>query len=345
MNAHPTRSALPPTDAAHMRQCLGRFATGVTIVATRGPDGRFVGLTANSFNSLSLDPPLILWSLGNRAGSLEIFKGQRYFSVSILSVEQVEVARRFAARVPDRFHGVPVHEGLGGIPLIDGAIAWFECERRSHSEHGDHCLFVGEVKRCASADGSPLVFRHGEFAIAGALRSPPDGSGAAASGSPPGQSPNAPVNPREPDGLEPGDQPFYEEYLPYLLSRAGHQVASGFHRQLRRHGLSMLEWRVLAALSSRNDWTVGDLADVSLAKQPTISKLIDRLEQQRLVSRRSDSNDARRVLIRLTDNGRESLAPVLQEAAAFNLSLLADHPPETLLQLKGLLRRLIRHDG
>lgn len=349
-SAHPTRRALPPTDAGHMRQCLGRFATGVTIVATRGPDGRFVGLTANSFNSLSLDPPLILWSLASRAGSLDIFKGQRYFSISILSVDQVDIARRFASRVPDRFAGVPVHEGIDGIPLIDGALAWFECERRSQTEHGDHWLFVGEVKRCASADGSPLVFRHGEFAIAGSLRPPPDTGSVGATGpvttpaAPPARtSPMAPADRHEPDGLEPGDQPFYEEYLPYLLSRAGHQVASGFHQQLRRHGLTMLEWRVLAALSSRSAWTIGELADVSLAKQPTISKLIDRLEVQRLVTRHGDPEDARRVLIRLTPTGRETLAPVLQDAAAFNLSLLADYPPEALSELKQLLRRLIRH--
>ena len=153
-----------------MRQCLSRFATGVTIVATRAPDGRFVGLTANSFNSLSLDPPLILWSLAAAATSLDVFKGQRFFSVSVLSVEQVDIARRFATRMPDRFHGVAVHEGLDGIPLIDGALAWFECERRTQVLHGDHWLFVGEVKRCAAADGSPLIFRHGEFAIADSLQ-------------------------------------------------------------------------------------------------------------------------------------------------------------------------------
>ncbi len=251
-----------------MRQCLSRFATGVTIIATRDSDGRFVGLTANSFNSLSLDPPLILWSLATTASTLEVFKGQRFFSVSVLSVEQVDIAQRFARGGGDRFDGVAVHEGLDGIPLIDDALAWFECERRTQLLQGDHWLFVGEVKRCAAADGSPLIFRHGEFAIADSLLQPaPD--------------------PTEPDGFEPGDQPFYEEYLPFLLARAGHQIAGEFQRQLRKHDLSMLSWRVLAALSSRDDWTLGQLCAVSLAKQPTISRLIDRLGQQGLVSRSS----------------------------------------------------------
>jgi flavin reductase (DIM6/NTAB) family NADH-FMN oxidoreductase RutF/DNA-binding MarR family transcriptional regulator len=369
---HPTHRAFAPSDPAHMRQCLSRFATGVTIIATRAPDGRFVGLTANSFNSLSLDPPLILWSLAAKASSLEVFKGQRFFSVSVLSVEQVDIARRFASRQPDRFQGVAVHEGLDGIPLIDGALAWFECERRTQTLHGDHWLFVGEVKRCAAADGSPLIFRHGEFATADSLDRPPvpraagpdpalPGVSAAgtvaaseaataggshggsagpadtgATGGPAG-SPGAP----EPEGFEPGDQPFYEEYLPFLLARAGHQVAGGFHRQLRKHDLSMLSWRVLAALSSRDDWTIGELCAASLAKQPTISKLIDRLEQQGMVMRRSDPADARRVLLSLTERGHGTIAPVLQDASAFNLSLLADYPPEELTRLKRLLRDMI----
>ena len=370
---HPTHRAIAPTDPAHMRQCLSRFATGVTIIATRAQDGRFVGLTASSFNSLSLDPPLILWSQATSAQSLDDFKGQRFFSVSVLSVEQVDLARRFASRVADRFDGIAIHEGVDGIPLIDGALAWFECERRTQVLHGDHWLFVGEVKRCAAADGSPLIFRHGEFAIADSLQSQADleTPGAWPVGAAPhssqwsrptasdavgprggpqpaatGRSPSSAARsggdiPPPSDRLEPGDQPFYEEYLPFLLARAGHQVEAGFHRQLHEHDLSMLSWRVLAALSSRSDWTIGELSEASLAKQPTISKLIDRLEQQGLVARRSDAADARRVLLSLTPNGHATMAPVLQDASAFNLSLLADYPPEQLTALKRLLRDMI----
>lgn len=334
---HPTHRAIPPSDPAHMRQCLSRFATGVTVIATRAQDGRYVGLTANSFNSLSLEPPLILWSLATTAASLEVFKGQRFFSVSILSVEQVALARRFASRLADRFEGVAVHEGIDGVPLIDGAVGWFECERRTQYHHGDHWLFIGEVKRCAAADGSPLVFRHGEFASAGAIESAASASGAASALA-------TAAGPREPEGFEPGDQPFYEEYLPFLLARAGHHVAGGFERRLQRHGLGMLSWRVLAALSSRDDWTIGELCHASLAKQPTISKLVDRLVRQGLVARRIDPADARRVLVSLTAQGHADIAPVLQDAAAYNLSLLTDYPPETLTALKRLLRDIIaRH--
>ena len=166
--------------------------------------------------------------------------------------------------------------------------------------HGDHWLFVGEVKRCAAADGSPLIFRHGEFAIADSLQPQAEAPRRAPSAG--GRVACEPVR-RRPvpashgiaggigrhaalGNLEPGDQPFYEEYLPFLLARAGHQVEAGFHRQLHKHDLSMLSWRVLAALSSRSDWTIGEFCEASLAKQPTISKLIDRLVQQGMVARR-----------------------------------------------------------
>lgn len=320
---HPTRRSLPPTDPAHFRQCLGRFATGVTVIATRDVNGQPVGLTASSFNSLSLDPPMILWSLGTGASTLEIFKGCRYFSVSVLAVDQVDIARRFASRRGDRFQGVSVHEGLEGIPLIDGALAWFECERLTQHLQGDHWLFIGEVKRCAMDEGSPLVFRHGEFAVSDAMTSWSAGPGA------------------EAGSLGPGAEPFYEEYLPYLLARAGHQIAASFDHQLRRHGLSLLSWRVLAALAVRDAWTVGELAEVCLARQPTISKMLDRLERQDLIVRRADPADARRVLVSLTTTGRARIAPVLSDASAFNTSILAQFNPEALTTMKGLLRELI----
>jgi flavin reductase (DIM6/NTAB) family NADH-FMN oxidoreductase RutF len=142
------------------------FATGVTIVTTRTADGGFAGLTVNSFNSVSLDPPLVLWSLGRRATSMGDFLAAPTFAVNVLAAEQLELALRFSRSGGNRFEGLSLHDGLGGAPLIAGAIAWFECETRTHYIHGDHVLFIGEVKRCARASGRPLVFEGGGFAVA-----------------------------------------------------------------------------------------------------------------------------------------------------------------------------------
>lgn len=172
--AHPTEGAPDANDSRHMRECLGTFATGVAIITAQAQGGGFVGLTANSFNSLSLTPPLVLWSLGTRSANLEAFLCASHFSVNVLSAAQVELARRFSRQGANRFAGVPLHEGLGGAPLIDGAIGWFECETQAHSRQGDHVLFIGEVRRCARAPGNGLVFHHGSYRVADAA--PPEQS-------------------------------------------------------------------------------------------------------------------------------------------------------------------------
>ncbi len=140
------------------------FATGVTIVTARTADGQLIGLTANSFNSVSLDPPLVLWSLARAAASLPAMFAGSHYAINILAADQRELAERFASRGVDRFEGLAFTEGAGGAPLIAGAAASFECFNRSRYEEGDHVIFVGEVERCTHRPGaSPLLFHGGKF--------------------------------------------------------------------------------------------------------------------------------------------------------------------------------------
>ncbi len=159
----PMTTASSPTPAA-LRAALGLFATGVTIVTTRTPDGSMIGLTANSFNSVSLTPPLVLWSLGLKAGSLQAFLQARHYAIHVLSVEQQPLAERFASKVVDRFDGLSFTEGLGGVPLLPGCAAVFECTSKSQYPEGDHVILVGEVLACQhDATRSPLLFHGGKF--------------------------------------------------------------------------------------------------------------------------------------------------------------------------------------
>jgi flavin reductase (DIM6/NTAB) family NADH-FMN oxidoreductase RutF len=140
------------------------FATGVTIVTARAANGRLVGLTANSFNSVSLHPPLVLWSLSRAAGSLIAFSTGSHYAINILAADQKELAERFAAKGADRWAGVSFSDGTGGAPLLSGAAATFECFNRSRYDEGDHVIFVGEVERCSHRAGaSPLLFHGGKF--------------------------------------------------------------------------------------------------------------------------------------------------------------------------------------
>ncbi len=158
--------------ARDFRDCLGQFATGVTIVTSRAADGTRVGLTANSFNSVSLDPPLVLWSLSKKAGSMPAFTAGSHYAINVLAADQIDLARRFASKdVPDRFAGVAFLEGVGGVPILAGCAAWFECANRRQYDEGDHILFVGQVERCGLArDGgtgaaakTPLIYHGGRY--------------------------------------------------------------------------------------------------------------------------------------------------------------------------------------
>jgi flavin reductase (DIM6/NTAB) family NADH-FMN oxidoreductase RutF len=162
----PPRKAQPPSfSSQEFRIALGMFATGVTVVTARTPQGETIGLTANSFNSVSLDPPLVLWSLAQAAASLPAFSAGSHYAINVLAADQKPLAVRFALKgATNRWSGVRFTEGKGGAPLLTGAAATFECFNRSRYEEGDHVIFVGEVERCSRRAGaSPLLFHGGRF--------------------------------------------------------------------------------------------------------------------------------------------------------------------------------------
>jgi flavin reductase (DIM6/NTAB) family NADH-FMN oxidoreductase RutF len=150
-------------DPRQLRQALGRFATGVTVITTMTPEGKLEGLTANSFTSVSLDPPLVLWSLQRRALSLSSFLASGSFAVNVLGAHQCGLSRHFATPCADKFETVEYRTGLGGCPLLDESLARFECRTESTVEGGDHVIFIGRVKRASYRDGDPLIYSAGRY--------------------------------------------------------------------------------------------------------------------------------------------------------------------------------------
>lgn len=152
-----------------LRTALGRFATGVTIVTCRAADGTQVGLTANSFGALSLQPALVLWSLRAASPNLPVFGAAPGFAVNVLAENQVDLSRRFASPVADKFAEGQWSEGLGGVPVLAGCAAVFECEQVSSQSAGDHVLFIGQVLRVREAALTPLVFQSGHYRMLGEI--------------------------------------------------------------------------------------------------------------------------------------------------------------------------------
>ncbi|HEY2200513.1 MAG TPA: flavin reductase [Solirubrobacteraceae bacterium] len=229
------------TDAAEtrvrqFRNALGAFATGVTIVTTRTRSGVDVGLTANSFNSVSLDPPMVLWSLAKSSKSLPAFLENDYFAVHVLSAPQEALSHTFATRGAEKFSGLSLERGRGDIPLLDGCSARFQCRTAVKYEGGDHLVFIGEVEAFDHFDRPPLVFHGGRYAAAVAKPQP------------------APA----PEAADP-DSSFSEDFLIFLLGRAHFQLFLGLRRDLERHGLTEWQWFVLSILGVRDNRTVADL--------------------------------------------------------------------------------------
>ncbi|MBI5269347.1 MAG: flavin reductase family protein [Burkholderiales bacterium] len=160
---------MPPIDAKALRSALGRFTTGVTIATCRDSAGLRVGLTANSFNALSLDPPLVLWSLRRASPAVSAFESASHFAINVLTEGQVGLSRRFASPVPDRFAEGQWADGVGGAPVLAGCAAVFECALHQHETLGDHVLFVGRVERLHEAVLPPLVFQGGHYHLLGEM--------------------------------------------------------------------------------------------------------------------------------------------------------------------------------
>ncbi len=153
----------PPIDTRELRNALGMFATGVTVVTTVNNEGRPIGLTCNSFSSVSLKPPLVLWSLSLYSPSLQSFLQAPYFAVNILDAEQEELSKRFSTPMKDRFADLEWVAGEGGIPLIKGSAAQLQCRNETRHYSGDHIILIGQVLKFTYRDAEPLVFVRGQY--------------------------------------------------------------------------------------------------------------------------------------------------------------------------------------
>jgi flavin reductase (DIM6/NTAB) family NADH-FMN oxidoreductase RutF len=150
-----------------LRHTLGKFATGITVISIVDDDGKFWGLTVNSFNSVSLDPPLILWSLALETVGFITFRDAKRFAVNILAENQIAISERFASCEPEKFIGINVTAGLGGVPLLDGCVAVLECQREAAYPGGDHIILLGRVEQLHSASRSPLIFYESRYVKVG----------------------------------------------------------------------------------------------------------------------------------------------------------------------------------
>ena len=150
-------------ESLSLRRALGSFATGVTVVSTLAEDGRLVGVTANSFGSVSLEPPIVLWSLHRHSPNLPAFDQGGHFVVNVLAQDQAALSRRFAASRSDKFDGVAMRRSRSGLPVLDGCVAHFHCRTSQRLQVGDHVLFLARVEAFEHSPGAGLLFYQGQY--------------------------------------------------------------------------------------------------------------------------------------------------------------------------------------
>lgn len=302
-----------PIDTRALRRTLGRFATGVCVVTCRDSDGRPVGVTANSFSSVSLEPPLVLWSIAREAHSFHAFCGARHFAFSVLALDQVGLSNRFARQGADKFSGVATHEGLGGVPLIAGSAAHVECVQHATFPGGDHTVILGEVRRFAHSDRPALVFADGRYSATAAH----------------------PGTDRPAETPDPSERDAMDDFLLPLLFRAYTHVYRAFADTLEAEASSGAQMRVLSVLS-QGPQSDAQLLTRTFLSQSRCDEACEALERQGFIAARGGE-------ALITDEGRAKLSDLLRAAAERERhSTRGLDPAETAL-LRTLIRKLVRH--
>ena len=286
----PVESGDPRVATDGFRRSLAEFATGVAVITT-SVDGHRFGLTSNSFTSVSLEPPLVLWSIRRASKSFAAFAACSHFAVNILAEDQIELSQRFAQSGPDKFRDLECHAGEGDAPLLAGVAASFECVCSQTYDGGDHLILVGEVSRYSRYDRQPLLFVKGRYAVSA---DHPDSRVFAADG--------------KTGRLEDGE----ERILSNLMIRAYSAIASRLERgrQTAGLGLTLMQARLLRAAATSPDRTLGELMPELLLDFNASRNLLESVVSLGLVA----VDDRGRV--RLTAEGEGRLHAIVAHAHA-----------------------------
>ncbi|MBT2772349.1 flavin reductase [Halomonas sp. ISL-60] len=301
-------------DTRDFRSALGKFATGVTVVTTRSGEENH-GVTASSFNSVSMDPPLILWSIDKGAYSLTAYRNAEHFVVNVLSNDQVDISNRFARRGEDKFSGIAIEEGIGGVAKIKGAAAHFECRTWNVYEGGDHLIIVGEVVRYAYRnEGSALVFHNGRYAV-------------------PEPHPMV-LNVDEQTALD----GRLGKHLLYLMRQALAAYRGDFYPRLSSLGVNDNEWRILTLLADRGPLPSEALAQRVAQPQADLEDTLAGLRERALVV---DGNGC----VQLSEQGQALARRLLSMADDYEQRLFENLEPSGVGAIKLGLGRVIEHLG
>jgi len=306
----------PVFDSKEFRRALGTFTTGVTIITSCGADGEPVGVTANSFSSVSLDPPLVLWSLAETANSLPVFQGAEYFAIHILAAGQEDLSNRFASRGEDKFANLDVEQGLGDTPLLSGCSTRMQCKTVHQYEGGDHIIFVGEVIDLINNEIPPLVFQAGKYSLA---------------------TRKADERPL----ISSASSEFTEDFLGYLLWRSYFQFQTELRKQVPITEFSDQEFLLLVTLF-HNNWRSANALYKAMfhdSARDEAAQALSSLCNKGLLEKKTGKN--KKELYGLSEVGKEKALSALAAAKSTESAFLGKLGHWESVALKNLLKGFI----
>lgn len=298
-------------DPRELRNCFGKFATGITVITSLANNGAKIGITVNSFSSLSIDPPMILWSLDNRSHNLEELKAASHFAVNVLASDQVDLSNNFASKEEDKFIDIETDDGKCGMPLLKNTVAYLECNNVHQYPGGDHTIFVGEVEHFEISDKKPLLYANGQYGLA--ARHPSN------------QFP-------EPNNIETSHD---DDFIVLLLLRSYWEISDPFHRELLDEGIPVAHARILIHISQTPSMTAREVAKSTRIDMATVSMSLNWLRDNGQIKFDDDK------CITLSDKGKEFLKSVKCRAQRFEDEVLDGYSSEEIVMLKSMLRKLI----
>ncbi|MGL5170266.1 p-hydroxyphenylacetate 3-hydroxylase reductase component [Edwardsiella tarda] len=297
-------------DPRALRQALGNFATGVTVITTAGLDGVDVGMTANSFNSVSLDPPLILWSIDKRAGSYPHFAQASHFAVNILAADQIALSNRFARPAENKFAGLEYARGIADIPLLHDCAARFQCEKYQQIDAGDHWILIGKVVTFDDFGRAPLLYCQGAYSLV------------------------LPYPRSVEESPAPGAESMpLEDNIYYLLTQALRSYQTYYQPHQYACGLRISEARMLLVLDSTHKMSLDQLLHEVAMPAQAINEAEEVLRRKGLVTTRDGD-------YHLTSAGMAQAALLRDVAQQRQQQVLADFSSEEISLVKQVLRAL-----
>jgi flavin reductase (DIM6/NTAB) family NADH-FMN oxidoreductase RutF/DNA-binding MarR family transcriptional regulator len=308
----PIETGDPATDGRLFRRCLGQYGTGIAIITTE-TEGRRAAVTVNSFASVSLDPPLVLWSITNTSRSYPLFKKGGRFAVNILASTQMNVSTHFASKIEDKFADAVWSPGEFGSPLLDGCLAHFECESYSEVDGGDHTILIGLVRRAVRFEGEPLLFTQGQYSVAGTH---------------PEASPSPEVGGSKPETS-------LEGTIISQIFDAHHLISSTFDEHRRAEGVDISVARVLACLYDTSGLKTDQVARASYLGQRDTEDAVDTLLERAMLVSSTDGQ------LTLTAAGRRLREAIRTRWQDFQQRQVAGIPEQDLRATSRTLSKLI----